>query len=299
MDLPGILARGPERVLIDELAHTNVPGLEHPKRFGDVEAILAAGIDVRSTVNVQHLESLNDQVAELTGVRVHETVPDGVIGAADEVVIVDVTPEALLHRLRGGRIYPEARIEAALNGFFKIENLNNLRELALRQIAEDVAPKRAVVETDGVREDRLTRDVPRAVRERLLALVRPEPAAHRLIRRSWRSAQRLGATLDLLWVRRPGTTPDADQERQLASMRRLASVLGVNLLVEEDDDVAVGTARVARALGTTYILMGRPAELRGMHRLGEPLPQKLMRLLPGVDLRIVADRARRDPEPAP
>jgi two-component system sensor histidine kinase KdpD len=299
MDLPGILVRGPERVLIDELAHTNVPGLEHHKRYEDVVAVLAAGIDVRSTVNVQHLESLNDQVAELTGVRVHETVPDGVIAAADEVVIVDVTPEALLHRLRAGKIYPEVRIEAALNGFFKIENLTNLREVALRQIAEDVAPKRAAVDTPGAREDRLTRDVPRAVGERLLALVRPEPAAQRLIRRSWRSAQRLGAALDLLWVRRPGYTPSGDEERQLASMRRLASVLGVNLVVEEDDDVAAGAARVARELGTTYILMGRPAELRGRHRLREPLPQQLMRLLPGVDLRIVADRARRSPEPEP
>jgi two-component system sensor histidine kinase KdpD len=299
LDVPGVIERGPERVLIDELAHTNAPGLEHKKRYEDVEEILSAGIDVRSTVNIQHLESLNDQVAELSGVRVHETVPDRIVAEADEVVIVDVTPEALLHRLRDGKIYPQARIEAALNGFFKIENLTNLREVALRQIAEEVAPKRSVAETCGASKDRLTQDVPRAVGERLLALVRPEPAAHRLIRRAWRSAQRLGATLDLLWVRRPGTTPTEEQERQLASMRRLASVLGVALLIEEDDDVAAGAARVAREHGTTYVMMGQPPEFRGGRRLREPLPLKLMRLLPGVDVRIVADRARREAPPEP
>jgi two-component system sensor histidine kinase KdpD len=299
MDLPGILGRQPERVLIDELAHTNAPGLEHPKRHEDVALVLASGIDVRSTVNVQHLESLNDQVAELSGVRVHETVPDQILAEADEVVIVDVTPEALLHRLRAGKIYPQARIEAALNGFFKIENLTNLREVALRQIAEEVAPKRPVVEAQGARRDRLSEDLPRAVGERLLALVRPEPAAQRLIRRAWRSAQRLGATLDLLWVRRPATTPTGEEERQLASLRRLASVLGVVLLIEEDDDVAAGVARVARERGTTYVMMGQATEVRGVRRLREPLPLKLMRLLPGVDVRIVADRARRATPPEP
>jgi two-component system sensor histidine kinase KdpD len=297
LDLPGILTRHPGRVLIDELAHTNAPGLEHGKRHEDVEQVLASGIDVRSTVNIQHLESLNDQVAELSGVRVHETVPDTIVAEADEVVIVDVTPEALLQRLRAGKIYPQARIEAALNGFFKIENLTSLREVALRQIAEDVAPKRAVLETQGPLRDRLLQDLPRAVGERLLALVRPEPAAQRLIRRAWRSAQRLGATLDLLWVRRPGTTPTEEQERQLASMRRLASVLGVDLLIEEDDDVAAGAARVARQRGTTYVMIGQPPEARGARRLREPLPLKLMRLLPGVDVRIVADRARRESPP--
>ena len=106
MDLPAILARAPELCLIDELAHTNAPGLEHGKRYEDVEDVLAAGIDVFSTVNVQHLESLNDQVAELTGVRVRETFPDAVLGAADEVVLIDLTPEALIDRLRAGKVYP-------------------------------------------------------------------------------------------------------------------------------------------------------------------------------------------------
>jgi two-component system sensor histidine kinase KdpD len=118
MDLAGVLARAPELCLIDELAHTNPPGLEHPKRFDDVADVLAAGIDVFSTVNVQHLESLNDQVAELTGTRVRETLPDGVLGTADEVVLIDLTPEALIQRLRAGKVYPGERVETALNGFF-------------------------------------------------------------------------------------------------------------------------------------------------------------------------------------
>ncbi len=298
LNLPGILARAPERCLIDELAHTNAPGLEHTKRHEDVEDILRAGIDVRSTVNIQHLESLNDKIAELSGVTVRETIPDRVLAEADEVVIVDVTPETLLGRLRDGKVYPPERIQAALNGFFKIENLTALREVALRQVAEEIAPRwtAAVTGPAGARGEssgRLADDVSRAVGERLLALVRPEPAAQRLVRRAWRSARRLGGELDLLWVRRPGASISGEQDRELASLRRLTGVLGVELIIEEDDDVARATVRVARARGATYILLGAPAPFRGLRRLREPLPQKLMRLLPAVDVRIVADRARR------
>src|SRR3954471_14373093 len=130
MDLPAVLARAPELCLIDELAHTNAPGLEHEKRYEDVRDVLDAGIDVFSTVNVQHLESLNDQVARLTGTTVRETIPDEVLSAADEVVLIDLTPEALIARLRAGKVYRPERVPAALNHFFKIENLAALRETA-------------------------------------------------------------------------------------------------------------------------------------------------------------------------
>ena len=123
MDLPAVLARDPDLALIDELAHTNPPGIEHEKRYEDIADVLSAGIDVFSTVNVQHLESLNDQVAELTGVHVRETVPDSILGTADEVVLIDLTPEDLIARLRAGKVYPDQNIEAALNNFFRIENL--------------------------------------------------------------------------------------------------------------------------------------------------------------------------------
>jgi two-component system sensor histidine kinase KdpD len=294
MDLPGVIARAPELCLIDELAHTNAPGVEHQKRYEDVEDILDAGIDVLSTLNVQHLDSLNDRVAELTGIRVRETIPDAVLGGADEVVMVDLTPEALLDRLRSGRVYSAERIDAALNNFFKIENLSALREVALRQVAEEVGHKRlTTADPIGTRDDTIAAEASKAVGERLLALVEPYPAAQRLVRRAWRSAQRLGADLDLLWIRPPARKLSQEEERSLAALRELASVLGARLLIEESDNLPAAIADVAQRQRTTYILMGRSRPARGPARLRTPLPQRLMELLPGVDVRIVADRAHR------
>jgi two-component system sensor histidine kinase KdpD len=301
MDLPAILRRAPELCLIDELAHTNAPGTEHPKRYEDVVDVLAAGIDVFSTVNVQHLESLNDQVADLTGTRVRETLPDSVLSDADEVVLIDITPESLIERLQAGKIYPAERIPGALNNFFKLENLSSLREVALRQVAEEIESKRSVggepVHPAHRREERLIDGAaPQAIGERLMALVTPEPRAQRVVRRAWRSAQRLGAELDVLWV--SGSDQPSESEReQLAALRRLASVLGAHLLVERGDDVAEVVERVARERGTTYVLMGTPQPRSAWRRLTAPaLPARLMSALPGVDLRIVADRTQRRPE---
>ena len=304
MDLPGLLRRAPELALIDELAHTNPPGLEHGKRYEDIAAVLAAGIDVFSTVNVQHLESLNDQVAELTGVRVRETVPDSVLGDADEVVLIDLTPEALIGRLREGRIYPTQNIDAALNNFFKIENLAALREVSLRQVAEDVESKRLVqteVDPVGTRAaERVSDDAPKAVGERLMALVRPQPSSQRLVRRAWRSAQRLGTDLDLLWVKPPSLLIEGEVERQVTALRQLASVLGATFLIEENDDVVAGAARVVRERGSTYIMVGESPPAHGLRRLREPLPQRLMHATPpGVDVRIVANRGIREEEGKP
>jgi two-component system sensor histidine kinase KdpD len=293
MDLPAILRRRPELCLIDELAHTNAPGLEYPKRCQDIEAVLAAGIDVYSTVNVQHLESLNDQVAELTGTRVRETVPDAVLSSADDVVLIDITPQSLIERLRAGKIYPDERIETALNNFFKVENLSSLREVALRQVAEEVELKR--IPSDRGKRGRDERLVdtaaPQAIGERLLALITPRPESQRIVRRAWRSAQRLGAELDILWV--ADHEPSEMEQEQIAALRRLASVLGAHLVVERGDDVAAAAAQVAAARGTTYVLMGTPKPRSALRRLTEPaLTFRLLGLLPGVDLRIVADRAQ-------
>jgi two-component system sensor histidine kinase KdpD len=293
MDLPGILRRAPELCLIDELAHTNAPGVEHPKRYEDVEDVLAAGIDVLSTMNVQHLESLNDRITELSGIRVRETIPDAVLARADEVVLIDLTPEALLDRLRAGKVYPAERIDAALNNFFRIENLAALREVALRQVAAEVGAKRLTTERAGSREETLAADAPQAVGERLLALIEPYSGAPRLVRRAWRSAERLGAELDLLWVRRPGQHLGEDNERSLSALKQLASVLGATMLIEESDDLTSTIADVARRRGTTYIQMGRSRPAQGLARLRVPLPQRLMERLPGVDVRIVADRSAR------
>jgi two-component system, OmpR family, sensor histidine kinase KdpD len=297
MDLPGVISRAPDLALIDELAHTNPPGLEHEKRYEDIEDVLNAGIDVYSTVNVQHLETLNDSVCELTGVRVRETMPDAVLNTADEVVLIDLTPEALLARLREGKIYPHERIDTALNNFFKIENLNALREVALRQVAEEVESKRLVREVVGQREDRMIDSAAtQAVGERLLALIKPTPSAQRLVRRAWRSAQRLGTDLDLLWVKRPGQSLSPEEQQQLKAIRRLASVLGARLLIEEGDDLVQTVKEVAEERGSTYVLMGTPSPRTGFNRFRPALTTRLIEALPGIDLRVVADRALRGEE---
>jgi two-component system sensor histidine kinase KdpD len=298
MDLPAILERAPELCLIDELAHTNAPGVEHEKRYQDIDDVLRAGIDVFSTVNVQHMESLNDQVAELTGIRVRETFPDSVLGSADDVVLIDITPESLIERLLAGKVYPEERVKGALENFFKIENLSALREVALRQVAEEIEAKRIPSDSGGPRpdDDRLVdKAAPQAIGERLLALVTPHPRAQRIVRRAWRSAQRLGAELDLLWVAQ--RDPTEQEQEELGALRQLASVLGAHLLVEQGDDVAAVTQQVAQERGTTYVLMGTPRARSAIRRLTQPaLPFRLLALLPGVDLRIVADRTQRTTE---
>ena len=305
MDLPAVLARKPELCLIDELAHTNAPGVEHEKRYEDVREVIEAGIDVFSTVNVQHLESLNDQVAQLTGARVRETIPDEVLSAADEVVLIDLTPEALIGRLRAGKVYRPEGVQAALNNFFKIESLSALRETALRQVAEDVEVKRLVREpSQPARRDEEGLPVagdlgPQAIAERLLALATLAPHCERVVRRAWRSAQRLDAELDVLVVRPPGRPPSPEDRKRLEELRRLVSMLGARLRVEEGEDVAEVAIAVARALGSTYVLMGTPSERRGLTRLGgrseRSLLTRLLRGLPGVDVRVVADPTLRRP----
>ena len=309
MDLPGVIARKPELCLIDELAHTNAPGVEHEKRYEDVRDVLAAGVDVFSTVNVQHLESLNDQVAQLTGAHVRETIPDEVLSAADEVVLIDLTPEALIARLRAGKVYKPDRVQAALNNFFKIENLAALRETALRQVAEDVEVKRLVRQPSpdplrpAARRDE--QDLPgtpqpaqpQAIAERLLALATLQADSERVVRRAWRSAQRLDAELDVLVVRPPGRAPSQQDRERLEALRRLVAMLGARLRVEEGQDVASVAITVARELSSTYVLIGTPAMRRGIGRLGlggssggdSGLLGRLLRELPGVDVRIVAD----------
>jgi two-component system sensor histidine kinase KdpD len=307
MDLPAVSARKPELCLIDELAHTNAPGTEHEKRYEDVQDVLAAGIDVFSTVNVQHLESLNDQIIQLTGTRVRETIPDEVLASADEVVLIDLTPEALIERLRAGKVYSRERVPAALNNFFKIENLSALRETALRHVAEGVEIKRLapaggwaanlVRRDEGLAEPSALDRVPtrpQAIAERLLALVALAPHSQRIVRRASRSAERLGARLDVLVVRPPGRTPSAEDREQLEALRRLTAMLGARLLVEEGEDVAAVAIETARRLASTYVLIGAPAPRRGFKRFSEPLVMRLLEGLPGVDVRIVADPTRRE-----
>ena len=210
-------------------------------------------------------------MAELTGVKVRETVPDEELAKADEIVLVDLPPEDLIARLRAGKVYPQARIAPALNGFFRVENLSALREVALRQLAENV-------------EDRRVDEPP--IAERLLAFVTLDERDERVVRRAWRSAQRLNGELDVLVVAKQ--EPSAGQRERLEALRRLTAMLGAHLLVEDGDELEVLT-RVARERGVTYILLGPPPARR---RIAEPLVMRIVRALPEVDVRIVASRDR-------
>ena len=285
MDVEAIIRRSPELALIDELAHTNAPGSANLKRYQDIDDVLDAGIDVISTVNVQHLESLNDLVFELTGVRVRETFPDRILEEADEVVLVDLAPEELRERLRAGKVYAPGRIDAALENFFRSENLASLRQLALRELSEDVEARREAVTVSSMAQQ--------AILERILVLVEPGPGSQRLLRRAWRSSQRLNAEIDALWVRRPDERLTDERSVALAALRRLAALLGVHFLEEESDDVigAVRAAVVER--GTTYLYIGTPERRRADEVLHGSLLTRLIDALPGIDIRIAADRSRR------
>ncbi len=287
MDVDAVIRRAPELALIDELAHTNIPEARNEKRWQDIDEVLAAGIDVISTVNIQHLESLNDAIAELTEVRVRETFPDAVLESADEVVLVDLTPGALQERLRAGKVYSRDRVDVALDNFFRADRLSGLRELALREVAENVeAARRQSVVLDPLSAQ--------AVAERVLALVTPEPRSQRILRRAWRSSERLGAPLDALWVHHPGRELSPEEQVQLAALRRLAVVLGAHFLEEDGDDLVETVRRIVRERGSTYVLVGTPDESRRREILHGSLVSALVRNLPGVDIRVIANRADRE-----
>jgi two-component system, OmpR family, sensor histidine kinase KdpD len=284
MDVDAVIARAPELALVDELAHTNASGSRNEKRYQDIDGLLDAGIDVITTVNVQHLESLNDAVDELTGVRVRETFPDRILDEADEVVLIDLTPEELRERIKGGKVYPKERVEVALQNFFAQANLATLRELALREVAEDVGERRSAQTLEPLSR--------KAVAERVLALVEPQPKSQRILRRAWRSAQRLGADIDALWVR-PSGQPTSEELVQLAALKRLASVLGIHFLEEDGDDLVEAVRRVAAERGSTYIFVGTPDERRRVEIVRGSLLSRMVRELPGIDIRVVADRSLR------
>ena len=286
MDLPGILRRRPAVCLIDELAHTNQPGLEHGKRYEDVEDVLAAGIDVFSTVNVQHLHSLSRRVEEITGVHVRETIPDSVVDEADEVIVVDLTPAALLERIREGKVFPSRDVPRALGGFFIPGNLDVLREMALLKVVEEIEARRLaahVVETD---EQRIG-DIGPERRERLLALVAPGSSAAPVLRRAWAASQRMNAGLDVLWAAPPGTSADAAVEDRAEALRRLVSAYEVELIVDRGGDLPAAVRRVAAERGTTCVVMGAPGPRRGLARLRDPLGNAIRRAAPHAELRIV------------
>jgi two-component system sensor histidine kinase KdpD len=220
LDTAAVLERHPHWVLVDELAHTNVPGTEHAKRWQSVDELLDAGISVVSTVNVQHFESLNDTVAQITGVCMRETLPDRILEEADEVVLIDITPEALLNRLKRGVIYEPEKVPRALANFFRKGNLVALRELALRKAAEEVDEEL----TEFIEQHDV--DKTWGVQERVLVSITPRPLGAKLIRRGHRLAKRMNGRFWAVFVRAPGLALSAKEEQSLQDLFTLALDLG-------------------------------------------------------------------------
>lgn len=254
LDLDGLLARRPALALIDELAHTNADGSRHEKRWQDVEEVLAAGIDVFTTLNIQHIETLNETVTRITGVRVRETVPDLVLEMADEIELIDIPPDELLERLRQGKVYPQDQAARALTSFFAKGNLTALRELALRAAADRVDAQ--------LREHMAANAIagPWPTQERILVCVNESPAAREAIRVAKRSADRARAEWIALNVTQARTEslPDADKDR-LAGTLRLAERLGAELAtLESERDVAQAILSYAADRNVRRIVIGRP-----------------------------------------
>lgn len=258
LDVVAILARRPQVALVDELAHANVPGSGHEKRYQDVLQLLDAGISVMTAVNIQHLETLNDLVSRVTGVRVRETVPDTFLDRADEIINVDVTVEELRARLRQGKIYQPEKVEQALSNFFRESNLSTLRELALRAVADEVAEKAASYrQREGLE--------PALMPERVMICMSSNPAGPRVIRAGARIAGRLGARWYAVYVETPReapgriATPDRDA---LASNIALAESLGATVVRVKANRAADGLIAFAKREGITHVIFGQTARSR-------------------------------------
>ncbi len=276
MNLAGLLTRKPQLVLVDELQHTNAPGAKHKKRFVDVDELLNAGISVVSTLNIQHLESLMDLVERMTGVRVKDRVPDRVVLEADELVLVDVTPEQLQERLKAGKIYANARIETALSSFFTEENLTQLRELALRQVAD-------AVEEAPPPEEVLSR----GIKERIAVALEAKPESARLVRRGARVAQRLKAELHVVYVETHA--PNTDERRTLTQLETLARELDGEFHTIPAKNVTDAIVSFTRTHDITQIIMGETHRSRWQELLGGNIIHDVMRRTHDVDVYVIAD----------
>jgi two-component system, OmpR family, sensor histidine kinase KdpD len=280
MDVDAVLARHPSVVLVDELAHTNIAGSKHRKRYEDVLELLDARIDVISTVNVQHIESVAPTVQAITGVTVRETVPDWVLRLADETVIVDLTPEALHNRMRRGDIYHREKIEQSLRNFFRTGNLIALRELALRQVAEQVDRSLSnYLEEKDIRQNW-------GVRERLAVCISANPRAQYLVARAARMARRMDAELYALHVEANGQTT-ANEEKSLDANMRFAESLGAKTVRVKSKSVAAGAATFVRDKKVTQVIFGRSAADGWRSFLYMNAINRFLSDAPAVDVHIV------------
>ncbi|MGC1705310.1 MAG: DUF4118 domain-containing protein, partial [Pseudolabrys sp.] len=280
-DLDAALERRPGLLLVDEYAHTNVPGSRHPKRWQDIDELLAASIDVWTTLNIQHLESLNDVVQKITKIRVRETVPDTVFDRADEIVLVDFPPDELLKRLAEGKVYVQDTASRAVENFFKPQNLTALRELALRRAAEridaDLIERMQAQAIEG----------PWAAGERILACIGPDPISPMVVR----AAKRLADLMDAPWiavtVERPGTELDVAARQRLDEVVKLATSLGAETQTLTGSDLPAELLRYAKFENVTQIVIGRSRDSFLSELLHRSLPHELVRRTQDIAIHLV------------
>jgi two-component system sensor histidine kinase KdpD len=281
MDLDGLIQRNPTVALVDELAHTNAPGSRNAKRFQDVEELIRAGINVISTLNIQHLETLHDIVEKATGVRVKERIPDYVLGLADQLVNVDLSAEDLRERLESGKVYPKERIAAALVNFFTPANLSQLRELAMEEIAHRLDRRRQ--EQEGGNE--------RTGSERVMVcLSSRSPFTASLLRKGSRLADRLNAPWYAVYIQTPRENlerVDAQTQRQINNALTLANQLGATVFTFKGSDVVDTIAAFVKEYSITHIMVGRSQRPWYRRWFGQSVLDRLIRAVPGVDVVVV------------
>jgi two-component system sensor histidine kinase KdpD len=288
MDADAILDRRPQICVVDEYAHTNVPGSERAKRWEDIDVLLDAGIHVLTSLNIQHLESLNDQIREITGIRVRETIPDWVVQQADEVVIVDLTPRALLHRLERGVIYSREKAEHARQNFFRESNLVALRELALRETAHEL--EHHVVSNSGLSNEEGSGG--RHKQHKIVVLATADPRTAMLIRRAKRMSDFLDAECFAVAVQPSGdlsSLPDSDRER-IERHLNFARNLRIETRILEGENVAPALVGFARRNQITQIFLARPSERLRVSWLARDLVQKIVTLARDMQIVIVSER---------
>jgi two-component system sensor histidine kinase KdpD len=291
-DLDGALARKPGLILIDELAHTNAPGSRHNKRWQDVEELLDAGIDVYATLNVQHVESLNDVVAQVTGVIVRETVPDRVLQEATEIRLIDLPPDELLERMEAGKVYVPEQAQRALDNFFRKGNLIALRELALRRTAERVDAQMQHYRTaHGIRGVWATGD-------RVLVCVSPSPSSARIVRAACRMASSLHAPFIAAYVETPASIRMSDTDRRRVDEHlRLAEKLGGETVVLRGERAADETVRYGRARNVTKIVLGKPTHPRWRDVLSRSFLEEIVRSSGDIDVYVISGDEVAPPRP--
>lgn len=287
LNVEEIIKRNPDVVIIDELAHTNVPGSQNKKRYSDVEDILETGINVISAVNIQHFESLHDIVQQITGVHVRERIPDSILNSAHEVILVDVTPEILQKRLKEGKIYSANKIDQALQNFFSKSNLSALRELSLREVANDVDEK-----AEKENEKNGLENPPTGTCEKILVCVQNDQNAEKLIRRGWRIASRLKADLYILHgTYKKMDEMDSEEGKKIEQWNQLATQFNAHFIMKEltNKKIAKVITEVTQQNHITQIILGQSAKSRFEELTKGSIVNDIMRLTSGIDIHIVAN----------